>query len=67
MEGTVGIVPPGPAWQAAWELYRAKFAFVDEFQAEISRSNFYVFTPRWARLVNNSLGFGHKDEFEFSY
>ena len=66
MEGTVGIVPPGPAWQVAWELYRAKFSFVDEFQAEISRSNFYVFTPRWARMVNNSLGFGHKDEFEFS-
>jgi len=66
MEGVVSVTPPGAAWQAAWDLYRAKFAFVDEFQAEISRSNFYVFSPRWVRMVNNSLGFGHKDEITFS-
>jgi uncharacterized protein YhbP (UPF0306 family) len=66
MEGEVGVVPPGPPWQAAWDLYRAKFVFVDQFQAEITRSNFYVFTPRWARFINNALGFGHRDELEFS-
>ncbi|MCC6188855.1 MAG: pyridoxamine 5'-phosphate oxidase family protein [Anaerolineales bacterium] len=62
MEGETAILPAGPAWQAAWALYRAKFPFVDEFQAEVSRSNFYVLTPRWARLIDNSQGFGHKVE-----
>jgi uncharacterized protein YhbP (UPF0306 family) len=66
MEGEVAIVPAGGEWQAAWERYRAKFPFVDEFQAEISRSNFYVFTPRWARLIDNGHGFGHKVETTFS-
>jgi uncharacterized protein YhbP (UPF0306 family) len=62
MEGSVAIVAAGPAWQAAWERYLLKFPFVQDFQAEVSRSNFYVFTPDWVRLVDNKLGFGHKEE-----
>jgi uncharacterized protein YhbP (UPF0306 family) len=64
MEGDAAIIPAGPAWTAAWERYRAKFPFVDEFQAEVSRSNFYVLTPRWVRLIDNSQGFGHKVELK---
>jgi uncharacterized protein YhbP (UPF0306 family) len=63
MEGQVERLPAGEAWQAAWQRYLAKFPFVREFQAEVSRSNFYRFTPEWVRLVDNSQGFGHKDEF----
>lgn len=65
MEGTVAIVPPGAAWQAIWDRYVLKFPFVEEFQAEVSRSNFYHFTPAWARLVDNNRGFGHKEEITF--
>jgi uncharacterized protein YhbP (UPF0306 family) len=65
MEGDVAIVAAGPAWQAAWDRYLQKFQFVEEFQAEVSRSNFYVFTPVWARLIDNKLGFGHKEELAF--
>ena len=52
-------------WQAAWERYAAKFPFAVDFQAELARSNLYALTPRWARLVDNAQGFGHKDELEF--
>jgi uncharacterized protein YhbP (UPF0306 family) len=62
MEGEAAIIPAGQAWSEVWERYRAKFPFVDDFQAEVSRSNFYVLTPRWVRLIDNSQGFGHKVE-----
>jgi uncharacterized protein YhbP (UPF0306 family) len=62
MEGQATVVPAGPDWQAVWGLYARKFVFVTDFQAEISRSNFYVFTADWMRLIDNSRGFGHKEE-----
>ncbi len=37
-------------------------AIVVDFQAEVSRSNFYVFRPSWMRLIDNSHSFGHKEE-----
>jgi uncharacterized protein len=64
MEGKVGVVAAGPDWRAAWNVYLAKFPFAHEFQAEISRSNFYVFTPFWVRLIDNRRGFGHKEEIQ---
>lgn len=65
MEGAVARVPPGPAWQAAWERYLAKFPFVGEFEAVVARSNLYRFSPTWARLIDNAQGFGHKEEMRF--
>lgn len=66
MEGEAAALSAGPDWQAAWELYLAKFPFVkQDFEAEISRSNFYRFTPRWARWIDNARGFGHKEEITF--
>ena len=62
LEGTVAVVPAGAAWQEVWDRYLAKFPFVSEFQAEVSRSNFYHLSPEWARLTDNGQGFGHKDE-----
>ena len=65
LEGTVRALPPGADWQAAWALYGAKFPFASRFAAELARTYFYVLTPRWARLIDNSRGFGHKDELTF--
>jgi uncharacterized protein YhbP (UPF0306 family) len=62
LEGQALVVPAGPDWQAARNLYLAKFPFVAEFQAELSRSDFYVFSPSWMRWIDNALGFGHKEE-----
>ncbi|MCC7358946.1 MAG: pyridoxamine 5'-phosphate oxidase family protein [Anaerolineales bacterium] len=66
MEGAVRALPHGAEWQAAWALYEAKFPFAAQFAAELSRADFYVLTPRWARLIDNGRGFGHKDELTFS-
>ena len=65
IEGTVSVVPPSAAWQAAWDRYAAKFPFAVDFQAELARSSLYVLAPRWARLIDNAQGFGHKEELEF--
>ena len=62
MEGEVVMLRVGAEREAAWELYQARFPFVAEFEAEVARSALYKFTPRWARLIDNAQGFGHKLE-----
>ncbi len=64
MEGEVHLVPAGPGREQAWEVYKAKFPFVAEFEGEVSRSEFYRFAPKWARLIDNSVQFGYKEEIE---
>jgi uncharacterized protein YhbP (UPF0306 family) len=63
MEGLVSVIPAGPEREAAWDTYKAKFPFVAEFEDEVSRSNFYRFTPRWVRLIDNNVRFGYREEF----
>jgi len=62
MQGQAAVVPAGEPWQAAWALYVTKFPFVGQMQLEVAKSNFYVFTAAWMRLIDNRLGFGHKEE-----
>ena len=65
LEGEADEIEPGPDWQAALALYLAKFLFAKEFEAELTRSSFYRFSPRWGRLIDNGQGFGHKEEISF--
>jgi uncharacterized protein YhbP (UPF0306 family) len=62
MQGPAVLVPAGEAWHAAWSLYLAKFSFASQMEAEVRKSNFYVLTADWIRLIDNRLGFGHKEE-----
>jgi len=62
MQGPAAVVPDGQAWQAAWNLYVAKFSFAAQMEAEVRKSDFYVLTADWIRLIDNRLGFGHKEE-----
>ncbi len=64
MEGEVHHLPAGPGRERAWEVYKAKFPFVVEFEDEVSRSEFYRFVPKWVRLIDNSVQFGYKEEME---
>ena len=48
----------------AWTLFRAKFPFTNEFIDQIVRSSFYVIAPSWVRLIDNTRGFGHRQEIE---
>lgn len=62
MEGETHLIPIGPARDHAWEIYKKKFPFVVEFEAEVSRSELYRFTPKWIRLIDNSVSFGYREE-----
>lgn len=67
MEGAAHLIPTGPARERAWELYKAKFPFVVEFEAEVSRSEFYRFVPEWIRLIDNKVQFGYKEEIDLAH
>jgi len=64
LRGTIYILPAGAALEAAWELYRAKFPFVNGLKAIVQRNALYVFSPTWVRLVDNRRGFGFKQEWD---
>ena len=52
----------------ARSLYTARFPFVGRAQTlagPLSRARFYRLTPHWMRLTDNTLGFGHKEEWHF--
>ena len=64
LHGQVHPVPPGPEWDAAWELYAAKFPFVSELRLVVEVNVLYGLTPGWVRLVDNRRGFGFKQEWD---
>jgi flavin prenyltransferase len=64
MRGRVRTVAQGAEWERAWQLYRAKFPFVEKLKEAIAGSQLYAFVPDWIRLVDNRKGFGYKDERE---
>ena len=47
----------------AWVLFRDKFPFASEFADRIARSSFYIYSPKWIRWIDNSIEFGHREEF----
>jgi hypothetical protein len=55
-------VAPGPAWEAAWQVYSAKFPFVKAMRLIVASNQLYVFRPRWVRHLDNRRGFGFKEE-----
>jgi flavin prenyltransferase len=62
LRGRVQVVPTGPAWEHAWQLYLEKFPFVVALKAELERNTLYEFIPAWVRMVDNRRGFGYKEE-----
>ena len=63
MRGEARPVPAGPEWERAFQGYLARFPFSASLKEEIARNILYVFTPRCLRLVDNSCGFGFKEEW----
>jgi uncharacterized protein YhbP (UPF0306 family) len=51
---------------AAWQAYSSRFPFVLEpfrsIAAALDAVTLWSITPRWLRLIDNTKGFGHKDE-----
>ncbi len=63
MRGEAHPMPPGVEWEHAFQLYLARFPFAANLKEELARNTLYVFTPHWLRLVDNSRGFGFKEEW----
>jgi uncharacterized protein YhbP (UPF0306 family) len=64
IEGEARAIADPDERDRAWALFRGKFPFVSEFTDQIVRSAFYVVVPKWARLIDNTRGFGYREEFK---
>ncbi len=64
MRGSIWAVESKQEWQAAWQVYREKFPFVDGLEEVIAANQLYVFKPNWIRLVDNRQGFGYRQEWK---
>ena len=57
----------GPARARAWQLYLARFPFLmlenQVLTAALARTALWRIEPEWMRLIDNRLGFGHKEEW----
>ncbi len=57
-----------PAGDSARQTYLARFPFIartETLARALKDVRFYEITPAWARLIDNRLGFGHKQEWRF--
>jgi uncharacterized protein YhbP (UPF0306 family) len=63
LEGSVRLLPEGIEWDAAWQVYLAKFPFTSTMKEIIAQNAFYAFHASWVRLIDNRLGFGYKQEW----
>jgi hypothetical protein len=64
LEGTC-VALAGQEVAAAKAAYLAKYPFIAADKlllSMLSRVTFYKIRPSWLRLIDNSLGFGHKEE-----
>lgn len=56
----------GAEEERARTVYAARFPFVaaaETLAGPLSRARYYKLTPSWMRLIDNTLGFGHKEEW----
>lgn len=45
-------------------LYASKFPFVAQLASAMAKVKFFKITPRWVRFVDNTRGFGFKEEIQ---
>jgi uncharacterized protein YhbP (UPF0306 family) len=48
----------------AWRLMCSKFPFYESFTDVVAHLGMYRITPRWIRWLDNSVSFGHKEDFD---
>ncbi len=70
LDGVAGVVSKTDR-DGVIETYLTKFPALRKLQpafdifALLSESRFYRISPKWIRMIDNSKGFGHKDEMLF--
>ena len=69
LEGQVRLLA-GDERASAIALYRRKYAFLQSagpaLEAELEKINWYCLSPDRLYFIDNSQGFGHRDEIELS-
>ena len=76
IEGVVQLVEDPALLAAAARTYAARFDFLRRLlddggdgpvalRGPVASSRFYVLRPAWIRLIDNSQGFAHKEEWTF--
>ncbi len=65
IEGSTAVVTDSGQRSEAWRLMCAKFPFYESFTDVVEHLEIYRVTPRWLRWTDNSLSFGHHEEFSF--
>lgn len=64
----IGRCAPTPqrAIDGAWQVYTRRFPFVTrqfpDLQAALGSATLWRIIPTWIRLIDNTKGFGHKEE-----
>ena len=51
-----------------WELYFDKYPYIktdNELAKALEKVNLYKLKINWVRLIDNSKGFGNREEYEF--
>ena len=48
----------------AWRLMCDKFPFYESFTDVVAHLGMYRVTPHWIRWIDNSMSFGHKEDFD---
>ncbi|MGQ9903632.1 MAG: pyridoxamine 5'-phosphate oxidase, partial [Anaerolineae bacterium] len=67
----VGLCARTPAHSidTAWQVYTRRFPFVarqfPDLQAALESAALWRIVPAWIRLIDNTKGFGHKEERSF--
>jgi uncharacterized protein YhbP (UPF0306 family) len=70
IDGVAGVVSKADR-DGVVEMYFTKFPalkklhLASEILKLLRESSFYRISPKWIRLIDNSKGFGHKDEMIF--
>lgn len=70
IQGVQGIGRCAPTPQhtidSAWQVYARRFPFVTrqfpDLQAALGLATLWRIVPTWIRLIDNTKGFGHKEE-----
>lgn len=76
IEGAAEVVEGATTLAQAARTYAGRYDFVrgllDDagdgpvaLRGPVASSRFYVLRPAWIRLIDNTLGFGHKEEWTF--
>ncbi len=64
LEGECGLIKNPIESAKALALYANKFPFVAQLAAAMAKVKFYKIKPHWVRFVDNTRGFGFKEEIQ---